>query len=61
MSVVPTYIKLGIIRYVKDYEYDFKTYCKRRWIGKNILEFFSSEFIAYTSEYYKEAITTGKF
>lgn len=55
----PNYIKIGIVRYVKDYDYTFKVYCKRRWIGMNILEFFSTEFIAYTPEYYKEAISNG--
>ena len=48
----PNYIKIGIVRYVKDYDFTFKVYCKRRWIGMNILEFFSTEFIAYTREYY---------
>ena len=27
------YIKIGIVRYDKDYEYNFKVYTKRRWIG----------------------------
>jgi hypothetical protein len=47
------------VRYVKDYHYEFKTYTKRRWIGQNILDFFAKEFIAYTHEYYKDAITSG--
>ena len=60
MEQIPEYIKIGIVRYVKDYVYNFKTHCKRRWIGKNILEFFSTEFMQYTPEYYKEAILNGK-
>lgn len=56
----PEYIKIDIVRYLKDYQYRFKTHCKRRWIGKNILEFFSSEFIQYTPEYYSATIQNGK-
>ena len=56
----PEYINIGIVKYIKDYPYLFKTHCKRRWIGKNIYEFFCSEFIQYTSEYYKKAIEDGK-
>jgi tRNA pseudouridine synthase 8/2,5-diamino-6-(5-phospho-D-ribitylamino)-pyrimidin-4(3H)-one deaminase len=52
----PEYIQIGIIRYVKDYYYSFKTYCKRRWIGQNLLEFFTKEFMQYTPEYYEKAI-----
>ena len=42
---IPDYINIGIVKYVKDYPYIFKTHCKRRWIGQDLLNFFSTEFI----------------
>ena len=44
MNQNPNYIKIGIIRYVKDYIFNYKTYCKEKWIGRNILDHFTQEF-----------------
>jgi len=48
------------MRHVMPYDYQFPTYTKGRWIGREILEVFSAEFQAYTKEYYEKAITEGR-
>ncbi|XP_028677293.2 RNA pseudouridylate synthase domain-containing protein 2 [Erpetoichthys calabaricus] len=50
----------GGLRKVRPYYFDFKTYCKGRWVGKTLLEVFSSEFRAETIEYYEEAARIGR-
>ncbi|XP_027028168.1 RNA pseudouridylate synthase domain-containing protein 2 [Tachysurus fulvidraco] len=48
------------LRKVHPYYFDFKTYCKGRWIGKTLLEVFSSEFRAEPLNYYKKAVKEGR-
>ncbi|KAF6732866.1 RNA pseudouridylate synthase domain-containing protein 2 [Oryzias melastigma] len=50
----------GGLRKVYPYYFDFKTYCKGRWIGKSLLEVFKSEFRAESVEYYQEAAKEGR-
>lgn len=50
----------GGLRKVYPYYFDFKTYCKGRWIGKTLLEVFSSEFRAEPLDYYKKAVKEGR-
>ncbi|XP_042356068.1 RNA pseudouridylate synthase domain-containing protein 2 isoform X2 [Plectropomus leopardus] len=50
----------GGLRKVYPYYFDFKTYCKGRWIGKTLLEVFKSEFRAETIEYYQRAAKEGR-
>ncbi|XP_030641542.1 pseudouridylate synthase RPUSD2 [Chanos chanos] len=50
----------GGLRKVYPYYFDFKTYCKGRWIGKSLLEVFSSEFRAEPLDYYKKAVKEGR-
>lgn len=50
----------GGLRKVHPYYFDFKTYCKGRWIGKTLLEVFSSEFRAEPLDYYKKAVKEGR-
>lgn len=50
----------GGLRKVRPYYFDFKTYCKGRWIGKSLLEVFSKEFRAESLEYYKAAAKDGR-
>lgn len=50
----------GGLRKVYPYYYDFKTYCKGRWIGKTLLEVFSSEFRSEPLEYYQKAAKAGR-
>ena len=40
------------LRYVHPYYFTFKTYCKRRWVGRPLLEVFKEEFRSETPEYY---------
>ena len=47
------------LRVVLPYHFEFRTYCKGRWVGKTILEV-SNEFIAYSEEYYKRVIENGR-
>ena len=37
----------GYIRLIKPYAYTFKTYAKARWIGRSVLDVYSTEFGAY--------------
>lgn len=55
-----TYYFEGGLRKVRPYYYDFKTYCKGRWIGKSLLEVFKSEFRAESIEYYQRAAKEGR-
>ncbi|XP_041703171.2 RNA pseudouridylate synthase domain-containing protein 2 [Coregonus clupeaformis] len=55
-----TYYFEGGLRKVHPYYFDFKTYCKGRWIGKSLLEVFSSEFRAQPLEYYIMASKLGR-
>ncbi|XP_038142123.1 RNA pseudouridylate synthase domain-containing protein 2 [Cyprinodon tularosa] len=50
----------GGLRKVFPYYFDFKTYCKGRWIGKSLLEVFKSEFRAESIEYYERAAKEGR-
>ncbi|XP_076834083.1 pseudouridylate synthase RPUSD2 [Brachyhypopomus gauderio] len=50
----------GGLRKVHPYYFDFKTYCKQRWIGKTLLEVFSTEFRAEPLDYYKKAVIEGR-
>lgn len=40
--------------------YQFRTFAKERWLGRSILDVFSSEFVAYSKEYYENAILSGR-
>jgi len=46
-------------RFVEPYDFDFKTHVKQRWLGREILEVFAKEFLAYSREYYRSAIEDG--
>lgn len=48
------------LRKVYPYYYDFKTYCKGRWIGKTLLEVFKSEFRSESIDYYNKAVKAGR-
>ncbi|KAF7660237.1 hypothetical protein LDENG_00285700 [Lucifuga dentata] len=50
----------GGLRKVNPYYFDFKTYCKGRWIGKSLLEVFESEFRAESIEFYQRAAKEGR-
>ena len=45
---------------MKPYTYEFKTFAKRRWIGKRLIDVFKSEFRAYSADYYADAIHEGR-
>lgn len=46
------YTKDKFFRYVNNYEYCFKSYTKQRWLGRKIYEVFTTEFKAFSEEYY---------
>ena len=52
-------VKHGL-RFIKPYDHEFTTFVKRRWIGKSLLDVFSAEFKAFSSDYYTRAITDGR-
>lgn len=39
-------------RWVKPYYFDFVAHAKQRWWGKNLLDVYQKEFVAYSQEYY---------
>lgn len=47
------------IRIIPEYDFCFQTYTKGRWLGRELLEVFANEFIAYEPEYYREVIESG--
>ncbi|XP_035240070.1 RNA pseudouridylate synthase domain-containing protein 2 [Anguilla anguilla] len=50
----------GGLRKVYPYYFDYKTYCKGRWIGKSLREVFNSEFRAEPLDYYEQAVQLGR-
>nr|XP_019940571.1 PREDICTED: RNA pseudouridylate synthase domain-containing protein 2 isoform X2 [Paralichthys olivaceus] len=50
----------GGLRKVRPYFFDFKTYCKGRWVGKSLLEVFGTEFRAESVEFYQRAAKEGR-
>ncbi|XP_077096002.1 pseudouridylate synthase RPUSD2 [Siphateles boraxobius] len=50
----------GGLRKVHPYYFDFKTYCKGRWVGKTLLDVFKSEFRTESLDYYNEAVKEGR-
>lgn len=53
------YFEAGL-RKVYPYYFDFKTYCKGRWIGTSLLDVFKNEFRAESIEYYQKAAKEGR-
>ena len=40
------------IRTIKPYPYTYRTYAKRRWLGRTILDIYSTEYASYPISYY---------
>ncbi|OQR82383.1 RNA pseudouridylate synthase [Achlya hypogyna] len=47
-------------RYVKPYVYKFKTHAKQRWFDRTLMDIFTSEFGAFSPDYYTMAIQSGR-
>ncbi|XP_047396756.1 pseudouridylate synthase RPUSD2 [Sciurus carolinensis] len=50
----------GGLRKVRPYYFDFRTYCKGRWVGHSLMHVFSTEFRAQPLTYYEAAIRAGR-
>ncbi|XP_059037154.1 pseudouridylate synthase RPUSD2 [Mustela lutreola] len=50
----------GGLRKVRPYYFDFRTYCKGRWVGHSLLHVFSTEFRAQPLAYYEAAVREGR-
>ncbi|XP_015336310.1 pseudouridylate synthase RPUSD2 [Marmota marmota marmota] len=50
----------GGLRKVRPYYFDFRTYCKGRWVGHSLMHVFSTEFRAQPLAYYEAAIRAGR-
>jgi 23S rRNA-/tRNA-specific pseudouridylate synthase len=50
----------GVFRYVRNYPFTFTTFAKGRWLKKPLYETFIKEFKAFSPEYYKKAIESGR-
>ena len=48
------------LRWVDEYEYEFNSFVKGRWVHRLLLEVCQKEFIAQTPEYYRSAIENGR-
>ena len=55
-----SYVFDGAYRCVRNYNFAYRTYTKGRWLNRAIIEVFTEEYKAFTKEYYKNAIETGK-
>ena len=40
------------LEFIQEYTHVFRSYTKRRWVGRSIYEVFSGEFKAFSKEYY---------
>ena len=45
---------------MQPYGFEFTAFAKGRWVGRTVLQVCSSEFLAYSKEYYQEAIREGR-
>ncbi|KAM5177675.1 pseudouridylate synthase RPUSD2 [Callospermophilus lateralis] len=50
----------GGLRKVRPYYFDFRTYCKGRWVGHSLMHVFSTEFRAQPLAYYEAAVRAGR-
>ncbi|NXV75807.1 RUSD2 protein, partial [Atlantisia rogersi] len=50
----------GGLRKVRPYYFDFRTYCKGRWVGRSLRHVFSTEFRAQPLAYYRAAARAGR-
>lgn len=50
----------GGLRKVRPYYFDFRTYCKGRWVGRSLLHVFNTEFRAQPLAYYRAAARAGR-
>ncbi|NXP53382.1 RUSD2 protein, partial [Heliornis fulica] len=50
----------GGLRKVRPYYFDFRTYCKGRWVGRSLRDVFGSEFRAQPLAYYRAAASAGR-
>ncbi|XP_027517939.1 RNA pseudouridylate synthase domain-containing protein 2 isoform X1 [Corapipo altera] len=50
----------GGLRKVRPYYFDFRTYCKGRWVGRSLLHVFGTEFRAQPLDFYRAAARAGR-
>ncbi|XP_066133181.1 pseudouridylate synthase RPUSD2 [Saccopteryx bilineata] len=55
-----SYYYEGGLRKVRPYYFDFRTYCKGRWVGHSLQHVFSTEFRAHPLAYYEAAVRAGR-
>jgi 23S rRNA-/tRNA-specific pseudouridylate synthase len=48
------------LRLVEPYPYTFTTFAKERWVGRTVLDVYSTEFGSYPKSYYEAAIAQGR-
>jgi tRNA pseudouridine synthase 9 len=59
-DIKPHYSMHNGLRHVAPYEFNYRTYCKKRWLNRTLLDVFVTEFLDMSSEYYRNAIVHGK-
>lgn len=45
---------------MKNYDHDYVSYAKKRWIGQTLYKVYTGEFKAFSKKYYEEAIKDGR-
>lgn len=56
----PHYEHIRPFRFVRPYEHEFRTHCKKRWIKRKLIDVLVDEFRAYSKNYYLQAIEEGR-
>jgi len=47
-------------RYALPYQFDFRTFTKRRWVGRTLLDVFTKDFPHQPADYFERAIAAGR-
>jgi 23S rRNA-/tRNA-specific pseudouridylate synthase len=49
-----------LVRWIQPYFYTFTTHAKARWVGRTVLDIYTTEFGSYPRDYYEAAIRQGR-
>lgn len=58
-NLIQEYVIDGRFRRLKPYYFTYLTYCKKRWIGRKLIDVFIDEFRDFDSDFYRKTIKEG--
>ena len=58
-NIKPCYYREAGLRKVQPYYFEYRSYAKARWVGRTLLDVFTTEFRDRPARYYKEAVKDG--